>query len=106
MITKPTFIALMEAVKSQEEKDLLIGKSIDVLGGDNNNPFSYTTELCSDVLRQLSNELNDKDQTISYYIYELDWGANTHGMSIYDKNHNNITPKNLSELYDYLIKYQ
>jgi hypothetical protein len=52
------------------------------------------------VVEALGASLNDKDDWIAYWLYELNCGKNAKNGTVKDKNGKNIPIKTLSDLYD------
>lgn len=58
----------------------------------------------TDILSLLEFIFNDKEEWISYWIYELDWGKEYEDGSILNKNGSVIKLETEKELYDFLLK--
>lgn len=62
-------------------------------------PMSPCT-MCIELLERL---MQNKYETISYFIYELDFGAEWKPGMVVDKKGNDVKLTTLRELYDYLL---
>lgn len=103
MITKITFVKLLEAIKAQELEDDKVTKAISSIMNEDNFNNWYDTKLITATIRVLEKEVDDKYDNISYYIYELKWGGDM-SLKITDEDGIDITPRSLEELYDFIIE--
>lgn len=103
MITKTTFVKLLEAIKAQELEDDKVTNAISSIMNEYNFNNWYDTKLITQTIRLLEKEVDDKYDNISYYIYDLDWGTRP-GSQITDGDGKDVTPRSLEELYDFIIE--
>lgn len=108
MITRATFIALIEAIQRQDEHDQRIGKAVDVLSegdhdGLNNNSFVYVTPLRDRVLEVLSAELDDKDGWINWWFFDgSDAGRKAEEYAAYTSAGEPVVIRDPGALYDWI----
>lgn len=115
MITKETFIKIMDALQKSSEKAERIDEAINAAIEDRNTvngdicfeEMFCDWELQETVINALSKEMNDEkdpygDTWIDYFVYELDWGKNWTPGCATDKDGNEIKMRNAGELYDFL----
>lgn len=100
---KQTFISAVEALHNQSKKDNINAEHLkavfpdcDLLLYDN----STLSDALIDVLRAI---MDDKDNWINYFIYELDFGAKNDKLKAWDKDGNNIPLSTPEDLYNLLV---
>jgi len=98
------FKIFMQAIKDYYEREEQLSIALE--------PFnsSYTViEFCpsivSSVLNYLKDSFNDKDEWISYWIFELDYGTRT-DIGVSYKNGDYIDLSSIDALYNFLIENQ
>lgn len=97
MIDKDTFQSAIFALKENMEFEDKLNKLLDA---------NYFTELADTVINLLNKSmcLDDTFDTISWWVYELDFGEK--GDDCITVDGKCISLKSSSELYDYLIEYE
>lgn len=96
MINKENFIMYMDRIKNLrtiEENINEAGRKIDLFIS-----FAEHEQLVVDILRD---SFDDQEEWISYFVYELDFGAKWHPMCI-TANGIDVPMSNAGELYDVL----
>ena len=107
MISRETFIAMVDAVQHQEKLDRRIGKAVDVFSegdsdGLNNNSFVFVTPLSSSVVRLLEVELCDQDQTVSWWLWDApDAGKDINGSKV-TRDGKDFVIGDAGDLYDWM----
>lgn len=107
MITKNEFIEIIDRLRETDELvtdvNERIASSKEVVISDFTNAGSMM--ICHEdiVIKLLANMFNDSD-TLSWWMYELEYGRKYFPGCIQDKNGKNIDLSNESKLYDYLIE--
>lgn len=110
MISKQSFVAILRAIREQEELD---GKNGDLLTQLADPEFVehktiFTTPLISKLLNILKDEFELEDDKyigndISYFIYDLQWGTNEMAKDcITRKDGSKVSLQTLEELYDWI----
>lgn len=101
MLSKQDFIKTMIELKKLDEDirdvDLALKKLDPDFGG------FYISRCTTLIVDCLKSAMNDKDDWISYYIYELEWGNKWKKGTVTD-NKKDIKLKTLDDLYNYIIK--
>ena len=99
MLDKEKFIDYMTRYKKLTE----IEENLDlfqIMGDDFNAIYiDYHHDLILDLLKDL---MNDKEDVIDYYIYEIDWGKNGKDVVEDDNTKKKSSLTCLDELYDYI----
>lgn len=96
---KENFIELMDALKKQNEHDDMCSKKLQDVFSDYSH---YNNSFIVDaVVEFLKKELNDKDNWIEHYIFELDYGAKNDMLKVYD-NGEEIPLKTAEDLWNIL----
>ncbi|BBE45472.1 MULTISPECIES: hypothetical protein [Rhodococcus] len=109
MITRSTFIAILDAIERQRTDDDRIGAAIDQLAyptdtSANNNGFAYVTPLNDNLLAILADELNDEYGYINWWIYDgPDWGRKAEEYAIATPDGQRVAIRDAGELWDWLI---
>lgn len=96
---KENFIALIDALKKQSEHDEMCSKKLQDVFTDYvyyNNGYIFDA-----VIDFLEKELNDKDNWIAHYIFELDYGAQNDRLKVYE-NGEEIPLKTPEDLWSIL----
>ena len=105
MITKQSFISILEAIKKQDKRDDKTSDALNSLLVDSMG--FYETPLVSDIINILAKEFNQEEDKyvgndISYFIYDLDWGKDgKDAITLKDGSKVSITTP--EELYDWLV---
>lgn len=99
MLNKEEFKKMMTKLREADEADDAIGEAFSKSGGNYfNESFCYTQDVA---VYALEAALGDDDETISYYIYDLNWGEKGKDcITLPDDTKVSLT--NLDELYDYI----
>ena len=88
----------MEQLKSLIEDGRQVNLALQKLSPNFGGFYNERAEtLIVDILKDV---MDDKDDWIGYYIYELDWGKEYRRGCIKDKNSKNIKLKTLTDLYN------
>ena len=111
MISKENFCKLINAVKSVEDDIQEINK---VLPGLAEDAMDITGNLATTIVDVLDEEMalpkmDNIGSTISWWIWECDYGTNHPDISWKDRKTNITTRVHLDtveKLYDYLVKYE
>lgn len=115
MITRKTFVSIMEALQKSQEKASKIDEAINTaIEGRNtvNGNICFEEMFCDwdlqeSILEALSKELGDVQDMyggtwISWWVYELNWGKDWKPGCATDKDGNDIKVRDAGELYDFL----
>ncbi len=102
MIKLTTFKKAIEAIKKQSEKELKFCDALeDIIDG------RFVPEMSTDILHALieclEDTMSDKDEWISWWIYEKDFGKNKK-MTAHYENGKNIKLDTVEDLYKFLKK--
>lgn len=96
-ISKEEFVAIIDKLNDSVNRDLQIGELFD---GTCVNPLE---EIVINLLSKLMG-LNDESDTISWWIYDCDWGwKGDDCIAIEGKS---ISLNSAEGLYDYLVEYE
>ena len=97
MIDKDTFQSAIFALKENMEFENKLNNLLDA---------NYFTKLSDTVINLLNKSMNldDTFDTISWWVYELDFGENGEDCVCVDGKY--ISLKSPSYLYDYLVEYE
>jgi len=106
MISRNAFIAIMDGIKKQYDRDVEVGGLITKLGDPeiNNNRFVYTTVLIDDLIKALSADTDDAFAIISYWIYEVEFGEKADEYFITMNNKEKRYLHSAGHLWDYLLE--
>lgn len=103
MITKKTFIELIKSVQTQCIEDARISNHVNEIVRDS-MPNVFSTPLVSHVVQALEAEMQDGDDTISWWLWDApEAGANEDSAYIQFKNGDKFYLYDASDLYDYLL---
>lgn len=97
MITYEEFEKLMETFKNICSKEEALDDALHNMSPDFGG--FYQEDVHDIILKMLEILVNDNDQWISYYIYELNWGNDWKKGTVTDKNGNDIPLKTYGDLY-------
>lgn len=107
-MTKPTVDLLkigITALKKQYEKEEKWQKTFNEMFDGHLVP-QFSSDLENAILKMLKFVYNDKDDTISWWIYEQDFGQKCKEKpAMWDADGTPIQLRNIDELYKFLIKY-
>jgi len=110
MITKKSFIAIIKAIKKQQEADDKNGEILTRLADPEfqNHKIIFTTPIISQLLDILKAEMGCEEQDIvgddiSYWVYELDFGKKDNEMGIYRKDGTRYKLATPEDLYEYIV---
>lgn len=100
MLKKEEFKRMMAKLREADKADDAIVEAFRKADGTYfNQPLCYTQDVAIDALEAA---LGDDDETISYYVYDLNWGENSKEcIQLSDDTMVSLT--NLDELYDYIV---
>lgn len=102
MITKQTFISLIEYVQAQCAEDARMSHHINELVRDNIANV-YSTPLISHVVQALEAEMCDEFDTVSWWLWDAPAaGTNKDSAYIELKTKNKFYLNDAADLYDYL----
>lgn len=98
-MTEENFISLIDALKKQKEYDETCSRKLkDVFG----EYVSYNNDyLVDSIIDFLVQELNDKSEWITYYIFELDFGELNYRLKVHE-NGKEIPLKTAEDLWNIL----
>ena len=100
MLSKEKFIEYLERYKELADIEENLNSTVKSLCPDFNN--FYLDKHSSLILDMLKDLMNDTEDWIGYYIYELDWGKN--GINCITLSDNTIySLTNYDELYEYIV---
>ena len=109
MLSKKKFVEIIEKLRKVNEfVDEVKDKARqldDAIISDFFNASSLSISH-ENIVVELLEEMFNVDDTISWWIYELDYGRKYEGGCIQDEEGNNIDVSTAEKLYDYLIKEQ
>lgn len=106
MITKKEFVKIIDKLREVndfvDETNERAKKLNDAIISDFHNAMSLSISHESIVVELLENLFDDYD-TISWWLYELDYGRKYKKGCIQDSNGKNINLSTAEKLYDYLV---
>lgn len=101
MISKETFVATMEKLQEIDKKMDAVDEALKVFNKD----FCgfYFPDVFDIVIELLEEDLNDEEEWISFFVYEMDWlrGFKKGNVLICG---NEIDINNWGDVYDLIIK--
>ena len=107
-MVKPTIEALkigINAIKKSQKRQDNWQKTFNEMFDGHFVP-TYYADLENCIIKLLNIIYNDsKDDTLDWWIYEMDFGDKCSKTSMSDKNGKNIPIKTIEDLYRYLKKY-
>jgi len=109
MITKQSFIAILDAIRTQNEIDDKNGDVLTTLA-DPNDQFHkviFTTPIIEKLISILADEMQSKDipqigNDIEYWIYEAEYGERFD--TIWREDGSEVSIKTAGDLYDWLVE--
>jgi len=103
MISRDLFIATIDAIQTQFEKDDRADQLLSEIFTDHSGFYDYSPVLLA-LENILKEDFGDQEESwIEYFIYDLDFGKKWTKNSVKDKNGNFIKMRTANELYDFLI---
>ena len=107
-MTKETFISAIEAIEKQYKHDLECGELLTKIYPEAHGyTLSYDNHLLINALVSvLSEAMQDDNNWIEYYMYELDFGKENDRLKAFEKDGAEIPLRSASDLYDLLNKKQ
>jgi len=102
MLSKPKFLKFITELQSLESDIEDVHKSLQKLDPDFGG--FYLSRVNTLIVQLLQESMNDKEEWISYWIYELEFGSKWRKGTITDKNKKDIKLQTAEDLYSYLIK--
>lgn len=106
MISKEKFVEIIEKLRKTNDLQDFIQKTINESGIDSDFIYGHSFVIAHEeiVVDLLTVIMNDDDDDIGYFIYELDYGRNWEPGYVTDKDGNDIDAfQSADKLYDYLI---
>jgi len=108
MITKKSFIAILNAIRTQSEQDYKSGNLLTLLSdpAEQNYKVMFSTPIITELIKILVDEMKceTSDQIgndIDYWIYEAKYGE--HFDKIWKEDGSEVSIKTASDLYDWLL---
>ena len=106
MITKKEFVDIINRLKETDDFVNMVNNKArelrDAIESDFFNACGLSISHESTVVKLLEDIFNDYD-TISWWLYELDYGRNFEMAYLIDENKNEIDVSSAEKLYDYLV---
>lgn len=109
MLTKKSFIAIMAAIKEQQDKDDENGNIMSRIADPKSecHEIIFTTPMVQQLIDILVDEFNREEHDvigddISYWIYEADYGNKFDKM--WRKDRSEVPLKTAGDLYDWLVE--
>lgn len=108
MITKKEFVDIIERLKETndtvEKVNEILRNTRNSIENDFMNASAMSISHESVVVKLLENMFNDKDEWISWWLYEQDYGRTISIDDAQDEKGNNIDITTPEKFYDFLIK--
>ncbi|WOI85965.1 hypothetical protein [Rhodococcus qingshengii] len=102
MITRPTFIALLDAIQRQSDHDSSLEDHINALTPESVDSV-FLTPLTSDLVPILEVELDDQNEWISWWLWDApDAGKNIDGSTVTTSGGHEVVLRNAGDLYDWV----
>lgn len=105
-MTKDLFVKSIKALETQNNYDICVSENL-----CNAFPNAFKANLIPDnsivqdaLIAVLEHVMEDSEQWIQYYCWELDFGKENWRLKVNDENGNNIPLSSPEELYDFLTK--
>lgn len=109
MITKESFIAILDAIRTQSKQDDKNGDLLTLISdpAEQNYKVIFSTPIIQELINILSNEMKCQSTDsvgtdIEYWIYEAEYGEKFDKM--WRKDGSEVSIKTAGELYDWLIE--
>ena len=104
-MNKKTFTKHLNRIKEMFEAEEKITKSLQLIGSKDfptdfslEKPITFMTEVLKD-------SMDDKDDWIGYFMYELDFGKHKMAKNcVVEKDGTKVSLQNMSDLYNYIKK--
>lgn len=109
MITKKSFIAMLDAIREQMNRDEENGRLMTLLSDPNEDGFNcvFTTPITSKLIQILADEMQSISEPVSgndieYWIYEAQFGE--HFDKMWRADGSEVPLRTSSDLYDWLLE--
>lgn len=107
LVTYEEFNRYIESIKMVlDVENKLIGISSDVRAKSKSEFTLYYPSLISEVIELLGKAVDDKDDWISYFIFELDFGKQNDVLQVKDCDGNEIPLKTTKDLWNIIKSTQ
>lgn len=105
-ISRELFIETIEAIKKQRDHDRKCADALKTIYPDafNGNLLYDNSALLDQLVKLLQVAFDDTGTWIEYFIYELDFGAESGRLNAYRKDGSIIDLSTPGALYDFLIE--
>lgn len=100
MISKETFVNTMNSLMELDEKMDAVDSALKALNSD----FCgfYMVEPADMVIKLLGECMNDEDDWIDYFVWEMDWLRNMHNGAVMVHGEP-VKIENWSDVYDFIV---
>jgi len=102
MLSKPKFIKFIKELQSIELDIEGVHKALQKLDPDFGG--FYLSRVNTLIVKLLQESVNDQEEWISYWIYELDYGKKWRKGTVTDKNKKDIKLQTAEDLYNYIVE--
>ena len=104
-MNKTNFVKHLQRIKEMFEAEEKITKSLRLIGGKD-FPTHFSLEIpITFMIEVLKDVMDDKDDWIGYFIYELEFGKNKMAKNcITEKDGKKVSLQTSSQLYNYIKK--
>lgn len=103
-LTLEEFTKFLEIIKKHDEKESRLSKSLEDLV-DGWPIIIFGSDIVASLIRLLEKCMGDKFETITYWIYEIEWGKKAKEFYIEHPDGTQYHLYTIKDLYNYLINH-
>ena len=102
-MTKETFVKCIETIKKHRDRENKFLEGLDAVSPETNNDTFIYCDYESLVVDLMIEEMKDKDEVISWWIYDTEFGTNDSFRTLFVED-KQVELDSAEKLYDYLNK--
>ena len=96
------FVKIINGLEAEKNRQELLNKQLKIIISEDVQ-FFYLDKFVTEIVQALKDEFNDKDDWLSWWLYEKDFGKNKKLTATY-KNKKPIKLDTPEQIYKFLVK--